>query len=338
MGRKNKKYSKNIHQQAYEKLVSMQAFGESKREAIRNGTERDKIFSFNTYQTYWKHTKYFIKYINEAHPECTTLRSARKYIQEWLQLREQQNLSAWTLQTEAKALGKLYGIQPGDADYYTPPQRKRSEIKRSRLSVKRDNHFSLTNNDELIRFCRGTGLRRSELSNLKGGDLISRAMIDLRILHLKRLETRSEQQERDLQMFLDTRLFKGEYFIFVRNGKGGRARVSPIIGKDADLIIRRMKNTAKKKKVWSFINSKADVHSYRADYATSIYKQYARPISEIPYDRINRGSGKWYQSDVYTCRNDEAGKKLDRRAMFLCSKALGHNRVSVVADNYLRGL
>ena len=50
MGRKNKAYAKDLHQQAYEKLVSMQAFGESKRAAVADGTAKYKIFSFNTYQ------------------------------------------------------------------------------------------------------------------------------------------------------------------------------------------------------------------------------------------------------------------------------------------------
>ena len=33
MGRKDKKYSKTLHQQAYERLTGMQAFGESKKDA-----------------------------------------------------------------------------------------------------------------------------------------------------------------------------------------------------------------------------------------------------------------------------------------------------------------
>lgn len=70
MGRKRKQYSKTLHQQAYDRLVEMQSFGESKRIASANGTYQDKIFSFNTYQTYWKHTKYFIKWIQVNHPEC----------------------------------------------------------------------------------------------------------------------------------------------------------------------------------------------------------------------------------------------------------------------------
>ena len=79
MGRRNKAYFKDLHQQAYDRLTGMQAFGESKKEAVANGTEKDKIFAFNTYKSYWKHTKYFIKYIKEKHPECTTLKSAKKY-------------------------------------------------------------------------------------------------------------------------------------------------------------------------------------------------------------------------------------------------------------------
>lgn len=86
------------------------------------GTDKEKIFSFNTYKSYWKHTKYFIQYIKEHHPECTTLKSARKYVNEWLQARADQGLSAWTIQLEAKTMGKLYGISPDDENYFKPPK------------------------------------------------------------------------------------------------------------------------------------------------------------------------------------------------------------------------
>ena len=59
VGRRNKAYYKDLHQQAYDKLVGMQAFGESKRAAVAAGTDKEKIFSFNTYKSYWKHTKYY---------------------------------------------------------------------------------------------------------------------------------------------------------------------------------------------------------------------------------------------------------------------------------------
>ena len=67
MGRKNKEYSKNLHQQAFERLRDMQAFGVSKKESVADGTSKDKIFAYKTYEAYWKHTKYFIKYVQEKH-------------------------------------------------------------------------------------------------------------------------------------------------------------------------------------------------------------------------------------------------------------------------------
>ena len=48
------------------------------------------------------------------------------------------------MQLEAKALGKLYGIEPDDEDYFKPPKRNREDIKRSRSDCVRDEHFSKT--------------------------------------------------------------------------------------------------------------------------------------------------------------------------------------------------
>lgn len=340
MGRRNKKYRKDLHQQAFDRVTRKLAFGESKKAAVADGTAQDKIFAHNTYKSYWKHIKYFLAYVHEHYPECTTLDKAKEYVNEWLEFRTEQNLSAWTVQLEAKALGKLYGIKPGDDDYFDPPKRKREDIKRSRVDCVRDKHFSEANNDEFIKFCRGTGLRRSELMVLKGKDLMSREQIEEEIRRIQAVpeDQRGSDDAEYLKILLDTRLFDVEYFIFVRNGKGGRKRISPIFGKYTARIVERMKDTPAEEKVWQYVPTNADIHSYRADYATAIYKTYARPIDQIPYDKENKGTGRKYQSEVYSCRKDEAGKKLDKAAMLLCSKALGHNRISVVADYYIRGL
>ena len=340
MGRKNKAYVKDLHQQAYARLTEMQAFGTSKKESVANGTAKDKIFSYKTYEAYWKHTKYFIKYIQANHPECTTLKAAKQYMNEWLQMRTDEGKSAWTIHLEAKALGKLFGIDPTDEQYFQPPKRERQKITRSRVDRVRDKHFSKSNNDELIKFCKGTGLRRSELLDMRGKDLISRAEIEDEISRLEKQqnETHDPNRERWLDMLRDTRMFKSEYFTHVRCGKGGRVRMSPIIGANAEQIIERMRNTAPEEKVWQHVSENADIHGYRAEYATAMYKAHARAIEDIPYDRVNKGTGRKFQGDVYVCRKDEAGRKLDKAAMMICSKALGHNRISVVADNYIRGL
>lgn len=348
MGRRNKSYSKDLKQQMYDKLTGMLHAGEgtSKKEAIADGTDREKIFSYNTYESYYKHCKYFANFINEKHPECTTLKSAKKHVNEWLQARVDQtdkngkHLSAWTITLEREALGKLYGIKPDDANFFRAPQRHRADIVRSRVDVARDRHFSEKNNDEFVKFCKGTGCRRNIMEKLEGRDLITREEIKREILQLESKEVLAIKEEKHLTTLKDAiiNFADKDYFLHHRGDKGGRERYSPIIGNNVEQIVDRIKSTGYNDKVWQHVPGNADIHSYRGEYATEIYKMYARPIKDIPYDRINRGTGKKFQGGVYICRKDEAGKKLDKEAMMKASKALGHNRLEVVANNYIRGL
>lgn len=268
MGRRNKSYSKDLHQQAYERLNSMQAFGESRRAAKSEGADRDKIFSFNTYKSYWKHTKYFIKYIKEHHSECTTLKKARKYVGEWLQDGVDRGLSAWTIGVQRSAMGKLYGIAPDDEDFFKAPKKQRENIKRSRGVRVRDKHFSKTNNDGLIKFCQGTGLRRKELQELRGKDLMTRAQIEAEISELKKLlpAELTPDAEKRLGMLKDALMFREDYFTHVRNGKGGRERVSPIVGPNIEQIVERIRNTPAEEKVWQHVHQSADIHGYKDGY------------------------------------------------------------------------
>ena len=304
MGRKNSSiYRKDLHQQAYDRLTGMQAFGESKKEAMADGTAKDKIFSFATYATYWKHIKYFVQWVGIA-------------------------------------LNKLYGIDRNDPERFNPPVRHREDIQRSREAAVRDKHFSKTNNAELIAFCRGTGCRRNVLEKLEGRDLWSRRRMEEERTELEKSRYRTVEETTRLKAIRDalTVFPDQDLFIYHRKDKGGRDRFSPIIGPDREVIAGRMRRTGSHEKVWAHVHSGADIHGYRADYAAALYRMYARPIEKIPYDQINRGTGRRYQSGVYICRKDEFGRRLDREAMFKCSKALGHNRISVVADHYLRGL
>ena len=348
MGRRDKSYSKDLKQQIYDKLTGMLHAGEgtSKKEAIADGTDREKIFSYSTYESYYKHCKYFANYIKEKHPECTTLKAARKHVNEWLQSRVDQvdkngkHLSAWTITLEREALGKLYGIKPDDPNFFKAPQRHREDIVRSRGDAVRDKHFSEKNNDEFVKFCRGTGCRRNIMEKLEGRDLITKEEIEKEIARLEAKEVPSATESKHLAVLKDsiTQFPNQDYFIHHRGDKGGRERYSPIIGDNKEQIVSRMIATAPNDKVWQHVPGNADIHGYRGEYATSIYKMYARNIEEIPYDRVNKGTGKRFQSGVYTCRKDEAGKKLDKEAMMKASKAIGHNRFEVVANNYIRGL
>lgn len=175
-------------------------------------------------------------------------------------------------------------------------------ITRSRGIKVRDKHFSESNHSDIVYFCQCTGLRRSELAALRG--------------------TMLKIDERG-RLCLDITV----------GSKGGRPRLVPIIG-DVERI-KNMMIIAGDNKVFPSIPNAMDVHGYRAQYATAVYNQYARPIDLIPYDKINRGTGHRYQSEVYVCRGYNKGKKLDKRAMLEASRALGHNRICVVGEHYI---
>lgn len=281
MGHKNKK---SLIRQTQERLDSMLAIGESKYEDKKTDLTKRKIYSWNTYKSYLQHCCQFVRYCRDNY-HCKNLADCRQYVKEWMESRK--DLSAYTLKLSASALSKLYEESIEELGI-TTKRAARSQIIRSRGTAKRDAHFSEQKNADFVEFCRSTGLRRSEITKLRGDQLI----------------------ERDGQYYIET------------VGKGGRRREAPVCG-DVELVIRKMKE-AGTEKVWKKIPSNADIHSYRADYATRIYLKYARPIEEIP------------RKERYICRRDKVGTIYDRQAMLIASQALGHNRVDVVAQHYLR--
>lgn len=281
---RNREKNGSLTYQVQQCLQSKLAIGESKHVAKSDGSFREKIYSWGTYRSYERQCIAFAKAIKTAHPEVRTLEDARQYADEYL--RSRSGLSAYTQKLDVAALAKLYGCK--SADFVATPDRQRRDIQRSRGEKIRDRHFSESKNAEFVEFCRATGLRRSELQALKPEQL---------------------RQEPD-----------GNYYLQVK-GKGGRVRMAPVLDNAA---VQRIQGTDPQKRVWEKVPNAADVHGYRADYATRIYKQHVRPKDSIP------------KKDRYYCRGDLKGIVLDRQAMAIASQALGHNRISVIAGHYIR--
>ena len=112
------------------------------------------------------------------------------------------------------------------------------------------------------------------------------------------------------------------------NGKGGKARVAPLCcsRETAERIIQQC-NTAGENKLFDKVATSADIHSYRADYASSYY-------SEIAPKDTSTIKGH----DRYICRGGKAGVVYSRSTLRQVSQALGHNRECVVANSYLHDL
>lgn len=342
MGHKKKSTdSRDLHQQAYDRLKRMQHFSDSKSADKKYDREHDtdtvsgKIYSYGTYQTYWKHIKYYLKWVQTAHPEVKKLEKARKYVPEWLQTRVDKELSAWTIQTEEAALNKLYGIKTDDPKRFRAPKRRKEDIVRSRGTKVRDAHFSEKKNEELVNFCKGCGFRRNVLEKLRGSDLLDRSQVNLTLD--KAREDGAQEMIKACTDALKTFPDK-EHFVLHRSDKGGKTRISPIVGPHLDKIVERMQSTKPDELVWKYVSKNCDVHGYRADYATYLYKEYERPIDQLKFsNKIKCADGK-YRAEIYTCRGDEKGKKLDRRAIGIISIALGHNREDTAISNYVRNL
>lgn len=160
---------------------------------------------------------------------------------------------------------------------------------------------------------RGEKIRDKHFSEEKHSDLVSFCKsTGLRRSELQAL-TGDKLMEKD-----------GQYFIKVSVGsKGGRYREAPVIG-DVSLVVERMKS-AGFNKVFDKVPNGADIHAYRSAYCTSIYKLHEREVKTL--DR----------SDRFCCRGDLKGTWYDKKAMLIASNALGHNRISVIAEHYIRG-
>lgn len=297
MGHKNKKsLVRQVQENLQEKLH--RGIGTSRHEAKQSHTTADKIFSYNTFKTYMKANIGFVNFCKENYG-CKTLDDCRPHVDEFIQHRISNGVSSFTLKMETSAIGKLFGVST--TVFCPTPSRHRSAVVRSRGVKGMDRHFSEKNNQKLVDFCRATGLRRMEVANCRGS-------------HLVACETPSGEQ------------FHG-IGILVPNGKGGKTRVAPLCCSKqvAEQIIQQCKE-AGDGKLFEKVHAAADVHGYRAQYASSFYTAVARDVSTL----------KGHQR--YVCRADKAGIVYDRSALRQTSVALGHNRVEVVANSYLHDL
>lgn len=315
MGHKNKK---SLVCQVSENLKAKLAIGCSKhQDKIDSVNSSEKIYSYGTYNAYLQQCIQFVRWCKSTY-NCKTLTDCRNYADEYLKMNIDRGLSPYTLKLQVSALCKLYSCS--STDFIPTPPRKRKNITRSRST-------KINCNTEFERFCLCTGLRRREITALRGTALIEE---------------------------------NGKYFIAVNNGKGGRRRISEIVGTPEEIafVVQKMKK-AENHRVFSEIPC-FDIHAYRAAYAKKVYQKYARERKDYKTERMilyhNRlvttytdksevqeyfnsdGTLKKGFTDVrsaYHCRDDKKNICYDRLALLKCSQNLGHNRASIVAEHYL---
>lgn len=284
--------NKSMAYQVKRELYSQLRFGESKYESkLKEDTNSPEgIFSKSTMDSYIKHSTAFANWTKATYG-CKTLIDAYGHIQDYIDWRVSKGLSAWTVKLDASAIAKLYQVPAKDLGIKTPP-RYRADITRSRKACEHDKHFSEARNEKAVLFGKGTGLRRSEIKALLKEDVYCR---------------------------------NGKTFVHVEKGKGGKTREVEVASGFEAHVLKCAAAAKKGEKIFAKdeIKNRMDEHSYRAEYAKTIYKQYERPLDSLS------------DKEKYYCRRDKKGCVYDRQAMLITSKNLGHNRINVIASNYL---
>ena len=295
----------NLRIEIKKTLKSKEKFGESKHSAKQKDTMKDGIYSINTAKMYNRECQKFAKYvIAERGNAKLSVAESRDYAAEYLQQGIENGVSPYTLQMQRSALAKLYGCTGNEI--CDLPARHRAEITRSR------NHTIVS--EKTGKIIKNPSTRAGHFSEKNNADIVAFC----RSTGLRRSELESLTGDQ-LEVTED-----GNAYIHLDGYqcKGGRPRVVPVIG-DVSNAITLCQN-AGSNKVFPRVPQAMDVHSYRSEYAVAIYNQYARPLDELK------------RKEKYYCRAELKGVVYDREAMLMASKALGHNRISIIAEHYLR--
>lgn len=296
---------KNLHYAVKTELQKKLRLGVSKYDDKKSGEAKNGIYSTSTARTYNKMCQEFADFVIQKNGSVRiSIDDSRQYAEEYLQENLNNGKSVYTVKSQRSALAKLYGCEGNELCEL--PDRSRTDITRSRnrtvISPKtgkeiknpstRAGRFSEKKHQEIVDFCRSSGLRRHELETLTGDQL--------------RIKS-------DGSAVLD---------LHGTQCKGGRPRTVPLIGNVESAITLCV--AAGNEKVFPTVPSAMDVHHYRSQYATALYHQLERPIDSLE------------RSEQYICRGDLKGVIYDREAMANVSNALGHNRINVIAEHYLR--
>lgn len=308
----------SLKMQIFKRIDALKRFGQSKYEAKKEQRAADEflgkkknslrvvgIYSKSTCDTYKKYALNFATWERQKHPEKEfkiLYNIPKEHVGEWLRKGISMGESGYTTRLKGAALAKIFGCEINAFGVKMPSKKgDRLYIKRSRYEVKNDRHFSIKNNQDIINFCRATGLRRSELEQLRPEQIKynehNNLIIDLKSDKSYRVTT-----------------------------KGGRGRIVHPIKRLWSVVLeaKRKAQGLGQTVVFQKVHGAMDVHSYRREFALNKYEEV---ICEF------KNESKDIKLD-YICR-DGSGRRFNRAALRITSENLGHSRLDVVVKNYL---
>lgn len=168
---------------------------------------------------------------------------------------------------------------------------------------------------------------RADIKRSRGEAVRDKHISDKKEEELARFTSATGLRRKEMTMIKSDDLFfkNGQAYLNITRGtKGGKPRVAKIVGKteeETKAIVKWIQS--KEGRLFNKLSSNYDNHYYRATYANRLYNQLKRDIDKIP------------TQERYVMRKERAGEVYDKQAMLMVSNALGHNRISVIAQSYL---
>ncbi len=252
---------KGIIRAAIERFDSLMAIGQSRhaaKQAIRKASDQPtwtvssgKIHSHATRKGYQQQTLAFINWAREQHGinrlerlDARAEELAALYLSEQLAAPK----SAYTVQTQRCALRMFFGNRELAASVVIP-KRLRANITRSRGDCKEGHHFQPAHWSAHVMFAQVTGLRRSELRDVRVRDVYRRE--------------------------------DGLLVIHVKNGKGGRSREVSVLPAHEQEILAALDGRQPDERVFAYIPKHMHVQKYRRSSSRARYLHHA-PERALP--------------------------------------------------------
>lgn len=311
--------------QLTEYLKSLQCFGQSKhvakieyrRQQEAKGEKWNPsaawgIFSFKTYNGYKQTAIEFARWLKQNYSEIKIMNQIKKeHTVHYLQSRQQDGKSAFTVSKDMSALNKTFGFGLSKKEACLN-NRSYKDVVRSRVERQHDKKYNPKNYSKQITFAKATGCRRE---SILGG----------------------QYQVKPCSLWRDT---KGDIFVSLIE-KGGKFRNAPVLEKykaQIERLVPRISvrvqyqslamETYRFKELYRKSNEdylflkytkKIDNHAFRAEYARERYTELIQK---------KRDHGEEIMNDYRS--------QFDSKILRTVSTDLGHFRLSVVFEHYLR--
>lgn len=300
--------NKSLVRQVDEVLNSKIDFGGIDKHNNKKQIYESKIVSRDTLRTYKHECCNFVKWVKSKHPEerFRTLDDCRPYASDYLH-RTKPNGEQYSAWTVHTRLSAI-------AKLYGVPLRDicADAPKRHRADITRSRLEDTTTD------------KAYSLSRNLDAEMLGRAA-GLRKSEFSRVTTECVHYNQN-----------GDLVVIVDKGKGGKAREIVVDPAYREQVIALRDRTPPGERLIpkGEVPAKLDEHALRRAYAKSMLQHYSRPLDTLS------------KSEKYYCRKDKSGVVLDRQAMALVSRSLGHgsydrrtgeyrDRIDVIAGYYI---